>query len=363
MIDSSGRRALRADGTVLDLMPIGQAIAIFAVLLVVLFTLIKPEASNGLGHLARMGFWTLHVVLGLVAIWVASRWLATGEFLPTAALARVLLTGLAGVLIASPGYLLLDALYDPYVIDLDPDPEAPSVLLALVKETVDLTPWFLATWILINLPVLLPSPNLTTQLDDNVSHEPVPPSGDRANTDNTVTVSPEDVSESAPELTLVKNPPGTSASAVATNESLPSIDAKVAIAELADAAPRPTTPQVNQRSQRFLSTLPGVVGTDVIAVANDLHYLNVWTTAGRTTVLGNLRDVVADLGDIGLQVHRSHWVAHAHVRRILGTASNGVCILSNELRVPISRRRWKDVRKQYGRGVVHTSSLPFESNT
>ena len=353
MIDSSGRRALRADGTVLDLMPIGQSIAIFAVLLVALFSLIKPEASNGLGGLARIGFWTFHVALGLVAIWVASRWLASGEFLPTATFARILLTGLAGVFIAAPGYLMLDVLYEPYVIDLDPDPEAPSALLSLVKETIDLTPWFLATWILINLPLLLPSPNLTTQLDDHVSHEPVPPSGNRVSTEDSATVSPREVSESAPALSLVKNP--TPTSAVGRNESVPSIDITAATAVPTDAAPHPSTPQLNHRSQRFLSTLPGFVGTDVIAVASDLHYLNVWTVAGRTTVLGNLRDVVADLGDIGLQVHRSHWVAHAHVRRILGTASDGACILSNELRVPISRRRWKDVREQYGRGVVHTS--------
>ncbi len=75
--------------------------------------------------------------------------------------------------------------------------------------------------------------------------------------------------------------------------------------------------------------------------------------AGRTTVLGNLRDVVSDLCDSGMQVHRSHWVSHAHVRRIVGTASNAACMMSNQLRIPVSRRRWKSVREQYGRGVLH----------
>jgi len=78
--------------------------------------------------------------------------------------------------------------------------------------------------------------------------------------------------------------------------------------------------------------------------------------AGRSTVPGNLRDVVSDLGDHGMQVHRSHWVAHSHVRRILGTATTASCIMSNELRIPVSRRRWKSVREQYGRGVVHSNS-------
>jgi len=116
------------------------------------------------------------------------------------------------------------------------------------------------------------------------------------------------------------------------------------------------TPHVNSQGEHFLSNLPGSVGTEVIAVASDLHYLNVWTVAGRATVLGNLKDVVAELGEAGMQVHRSHWVAHAHVRRIVGTASNAACILSNELRVPISRRRWKAVREQYGRGVVYSEN-------
>jgi len=30
--------------------------------------------------------------------------------------------------------------------------------------------------------------------------------------------------------------------------------------------------------------------------------------------------------------------------------------MSNELRIPISRCRWKSVREQYGRGVVHTAT-------
>jgi len=130
------------------------------------------------------------------------------------------------------------------------------------------------------------------------------------------------------------------------------------VSDNAALAPKPgsTTPGQGNHKEEFLQSLPGLVGTDVVAVSSDLHYLNVWTVAGRSTVLGNLRDVASDLAEKGMQVHRSHWVAHAHVRRIVGTASNASCIMSNELRVPISRRRWKSVREQYGRGVIHTAS-------
>jgi hypothetical protein len=354
MIDSSGRRALRANGTVLDLLPIGQAILIIAMLLVVLFSLIKPEASNGLGTLARIGFWTLHVLLGLLAIQVASLWLASGEFLPQTTLGRVLLTGAAGVLIAAPGYLMLDSLYAPYIIDLDPDPEQASVVSAMLKETLELTPWFLATWVLINLPVFLPSPNLTVQLNDHVEHNSQVYSDNHLISEMVEPTQSQETSLHTPSSPATASPAGIVA-AEEKNTELPANDTSSAVVETKELITRSSEQQAEPISQRFLASLPGVVGTDIIAIASDLHYLNVWTVAGRTTVLGNLRDVVKDLGDVGLQVHRSHWVAHAHVRRIVGTASDGACILSNELRVPISRRRWKDVREQYGRGVIHTS--------
>ena len=291
MIDSSGRRALRANGTVLDLLPVGHVIATAGLLLVLLFTWVRPEASNGLGVAGRLGFWMLHVGLGLLALWVATQWLASGARLPGNVLAAVLLSGCAGVVIAAPGYLALDALYAPYIVDVDSDPPPPAFPVAMMLEIVELAPWFLTSWLLINLPVLMPKPQPALLLDDEVEHQP---------------------------------------------EELD------------------TTPQIDSRGHRFLDSLPGVVGTDVIAVSSDLHYLNVWTVAGRTTVLGKLRDVVDELEDQGMQIHRSHWVAHAHVRRITGSATNAACLLSNQLRVPVSRRRWAAVREQYGRGVVHS---------
>ena len=218
------------------------------------------------------------------------------------------------------GYLALDAVFATHVIDRDAEPPAASWLAALIGEALDLAPWFLATWLLINLPILLPRPDRGPRLDDTAT--PI---------DSIQT-------ESSPTLRLV------------TEES-PST-----------APDRPPTAQVDMAGRRFLATLPGIVGDDVVAVASDVHYLNVWTVSGRTTVLGKLSDVVTDLGDTGMQVHRSHWVAHAHVRRIVGTAGDAACILSNELRVPISRRRWKAVREYYGRGVVRAEDVRQNEN-
>lgn len=321
---------MRADGTVLDLLPVGRTIGISGILLVALFTLIKPEASHGLGVAGRLLFWLLHVGLGFAALWIASRWLAHGGRLPYGTLAAVLISGCAAIVIAAPAYLLLDALFANHTLDLDPDPPV-AWPLRLVREVVELGPWVMLAWLIINLPVLLPQRATRVEVEKPASpvSEVQPPAVALSDADTI----PAEASASKP---VPVKPP------VDVNPSASGFDAVQSESEPA-------------QKHRFLLSLPGIVGTDIVAVSSDLHYLNVWTAAGRSTVLGSLRDVVADLGDTGMQVHRSHWVAHAHVRRIVGTANNASCILSNELRVPISRRRWKSVREYYGRGVVHAT--------
>lgn len=286
MIDSSGKKHLSANGTVFDMLPIGQSVGVLGALLVALFTVVKPEASHGLTWLGRLLFWLLHVALGLGSLWVASQWLSRGKLLPSTTLGAVLVSGIAATLIAVPGYIALDLIFSPYIQDLDPDEPVTSLPSQLIGEFLELSPWFMGSWILINLPVLLPVSSHELSMDDSVT--------------------------------------------VIDDNTKDTIDDK----------------------HRFLSSLPGIVGKDIVAVASDLHYLNVWTVAGRTTVLGSLKDVSDELSNLGIQVHRSHWVAHAHVSRIVGNSSSAACIMSNELRIPISRRRWKSVKEHYGRGVV-----------
>lgn len=285
MIDSSGKKHLSANGTVFDMLPIGQSVGFLGFLLIALFTVVKPEASHGLSWLGRLLFWFLHVALGLASLWVASHWLSRGKLLPSSTWGAVVMSGIAAILIAVPGYMILDWVYSPHIQDLDPDESARSLPQLLGGEFLELAPWFMGSWILINLPVLLPAGTTEPRMDDSV----------------TVIDSTEPVDD----------------------------------------------------EHRFLNSLPGIVGKDIVAVASDLHYLNVWTVAGRTTVLGNLKEVIDELSNLGMQVHRSHWVAHAHVSRIVGNSSSAACIMSNELRIPISRRRWKSVKDHYGRGVVN----------
>ena len=56
----------------------------------------------------------------------------------------------------------------------------------------------------------------------------------------------------------------------------------------------------------------------------------------------------AGVEDAGLLVHRSHWVAHAHVRRIAKRGSGWECVMTNDLRIPVSRRNRAKVTEWYG---------------
>lgn len=112
----------------------------------------------------------------------------------------------------------------------------------------------------------------------------------------------------------------------------------------APASPEPV-PLVAGTSQAFFDRLPGDVGRDVICVSVSGHYLHVVTTTGACQILMRLSDAVSALGDLGLQVHRSHWVGHRHV---LGTVRRGhrtLLQVAGGLEVPVSRGRVVEVRQ------------------
>ena len=92
---------------------------------------------------------------------------------------------------------------------------------------------------------------------------------------------------------------------------------------------------------------------DIVAVTAAAGMpVQVRTALGRATVLGSLAEVEAALPDAGLRVHRSHWIAFAHLRRVSKSAKGWACELRGGERVPISRRRLAEVRERLGSGFV-----------
>jgi DNA-binding LytR/AlgR family response regulator len=62
--------------------------------------------------------------------------------------------------------------------------------------------------------------------------------------------------------------------------------------------------------------------------------------------LYNLKDAIEELPpDSGVQIHRSHWVSKKHVKQVLKKKGNAECILSCGKSLPVSRRKYAEVKE------------------
>lgn len=113
------------------------------------------------------------------------------------------------------------------------------------------------------------------------------------------------------------------------------------------ASQMPIEPQRPAAQQpAFFAELPKEVAGDVIYLRAELHYINVVTTQGRSLILYNLRNAIAELPtESGLQVHRSYWVAKHHVVDLQKAGRQGNLRVSNGDVIPISRARLPEVRE------------------
>lgn len=288
-----------ASATVFGVASLERTLPAVGLALVLLFVAVRPEASAGLGLAGRLGYWILHVGIGLAGLAVASLVIRRRIFTRWPISVAIVVTGIVGALAAAPAYWLVDqwwpvpggAVPDDWLDDF----AAAGPWQGIVAECLEVAPLFVTSWFAVNMPLILGQPRIEAPPPPD---PPDPPHG--------------------------PSPPRPAASAPG-------------------ASP-------------FLDRLPAALGRDVVAVSSDLHYLHVHTTRGSAMILGSLRDAAAALGDAGMIVHRSHWVAHAHVRRVVIAGSVAACQLSTGLSIPVSRRRRRDVRRQYGDGAVDLAS-------
>jgi hypothetical protein len=288
-----------ASATVFGVASLERTLPAVGLVLVLLFVAVRPEASAGLGLAGRLGYWILHVGIGLAGLAVASLVIRRRIFTRWPISVAIVVTGIVGALAAAPAYWLVDqwwpvpggAVPDDWLDDF----AAAGPWQGIVAECLEVAPLFVTSWFAVNMPLILGQPRIEAPPPPD---PPDPPHG--------------------------PSPPRPAASAPG-------------------ASP-------------FLDRLPAALGRDVVAVSSDLHYLHVHTTRGSAMILGSLRDAAAALGDAGMIVHRSHWVAHAHVRRVVIAGSVAACQLSTGLSIPVSRRRRRDVRRQYGDGAVDLAS-------
>ena len=90
----------------------------------------------------------------------------------------------------------------------------------------------------------------------------------------------------------------------------------------------------------LLERLPPHLGTTLLGLEMEDHYVRAHTAAGSALILMRMRDAVALLGDIdGAQVHRSWWVARNAVVRSRREGRNHRLVLAGGLEAPVARER------------------------
>jgi len=88
----------------------------------------------------------------------------------------------------------------------------------------------------------------------------------------------------------------------------------------------------------FYHRLPRKLGTDIISLNAQDHYVEVTTTKGRELILIRLSDAISELEEIaGQQIHRSWWVTKKHIANTKRKNGRLNIVLSNENEIAVSR--------------------------
>ena len=110
------------------------------------------------------------------------------------------------------------------------------------------------------------------------------------------------------------------------------------------SAAQPEVPHA-VRPVNFLGRLPPRLGCDLVYLRMADHYVEVFTTCGSTLLLMRFSDALRELdGADGLRVHRSYWVARAHVAGAARRNGRLVLKLSGGHEAPVSRTYLAAVR-------------------
>lgn len=88
----------------------------------------------------------------------------------------------------------------------------------------------------------------------------------------------------------------------------------------------------------FFKRLPPKLGTELLSLTAEDHYVRVTTPLGSDLVLIRLSDAIAEIGaDKGQRVHRSHWVAEGAVASVDRQSGKTVLVLKNGETIPVSQ--------------------------
>jgi hypothetical protein len=111
-------------------------------------------------------------------------------------------------------------------------------------------------------------------------------------------------------------------------------------------APQSAVDALPTADARFLDRLPAHLGSDLLALEMEDHYVRAHTALGSEMILLRMRDAVAELEGIdGAQVHRSWWVARDAVEDVKRDGRNLRLLLPGGLEAPVSRTRVTELKE------------------
>lgn len=98
---------------------------------------------------------------------------------------------------------------------------------------------------------------------------------------------------------------------------------------------------------RFLSRLPDHLGTQLLYLQMEDHYLRATTRNGSALILIRFRDALQELSDYeGMQVHRSWWVAQDAVSKLCRQGRKVELLMTDGTYIPVSAAYRKQVEEQ-----------------
>jgi hypothetical protein len=97
-------------------------------------------------------------------------------------------------------------------------------------------------------------------------------------------------------------------------------------------------------TEQFLQRIPLEKRGKLIRLEAQDHYLRAVTTAGSDLILMRMSDATAELGEVGIRVHRSHWVANSAVTKAQKTEGKVTLFMSDGAEVPVSRNHLPNLR-------------------
>lgn len=101
------------------------------------------------------------------------------------------------------------------------------------------------------------------------------------------------------------------------------------------------------RLNELFAEVPARLGNNLIRIAAQDHYVEIVTTNGHILASRKFSDCVGKLAKYtGLQCHRSHWINLDHIADVERSGSTYNCVMSNGDRVPVSRRRWGELKRR-----------------